>query len=384
MADKANILVVDDERGPRESLHVILKPYYNVYTAEKGEEAIRILDETPIDLVTLDLRMPGATGTEILKKVKERDPDIEAIIITGYGSMETAVEGLRLGAFDYIAKPFDVKQILALVERALERRHAKLKLAQEKEAERNRAERAEAASRLRRQLVSALAHDIKTLLGVVMISTDSLTFRLKERARAGEEMEFLSHIHDNAQRIVKLVAGFLDAAKIEAGLPIARQPVEINRLIREVSQQHRVALREKSLTLRLELDERLPKILGDQPQLERVLWNLIGNAVKFTPLGGEIAVISRLENDQACIEVKDTGVGIPRDELPLLFSEFRRLRGSGNVEGTGLGLFVVKTIVDAHGGKVAAESTEGKGTTFVVRLPTESPPKTSLQPPRLG
>ena len=128
MVDKANILVVDDEMGPRESMKMILHPFYNVYAAESGSDAIELLGQNAIDLVTLDLKMPGLPGIKVLEKVKQHDPDIEAIIITGYGSMDTAVEGLRLGAFDYIAKPFDVNHILSLVKCALDRRNAKLKL----------------------------------------------------------------------------------------------------------------------------------------------------------------------------------------------------------------------------------------------------------------
>lgn len=123
---KANILIIDDEVGPRDSLKMILKPHYNVYTAERSGQAVEILRQVPIDLVTVDLKMPGLSGTTVLEKIKQHDPDIEAIIITGYGSMDTAIEGLRLGAFDYIHKPFDVRHILFLVHRALERRNARL------------------------------------------------------------------------------------------------------------------------------------------------------------------------------------------------------------------------------------------------------------------
>jgi len=115
----------------------------------------------------------------------------------------------------------------------------------------------------------------------------------------------------------------------------------------------------------------LPKIPGDEAQLERVLWNLVGNAIKFTPKGGAVTVRSWVENKKVCLSVSDTGKGIPRDELPLLFREFRRLRGSAKVGGTGLGLFIVKTIVEAHGGAVEVESEEGKGSTFTIRLPIQ-------------
>src|SRR5918996_5964066 len=125
---KPHILVVDDEMGPRESLKMILNPYYNVHMAERGGQAIELLAKHPVDLVTLDLKMPGFTGINVLEKIKQYDPDIEAIIITGYGSLDTAIEGLRLGAFDYISKPFDVHHILSLVERGLERRRSRTRL----------------------------------------------------------------------------------------------------------------------------------------------------------------------------------------------------------------------------------------------------------------
>jgi len=369
MGKKANILVIDDELGPRESLKMILKPYYNVYAVEKGEEATEILRQVPIDVVTVDLKMPGLHGTKVLERVKQHDPDIEAIIITGYGSMDSAIDGLRLGAFDYVSKPFDVAQILALIRRALERRKAKLQLKDLGKTERTRAQKAEEAGRVKRQLASALAHDIKNPLGLITGYAEFLSSHLESLPEAKEDLEFLSHIQSSAQRITKLVTGFLDVAKLEAGHNIISRPVHLNQLIREAAQQQILGLREKDLTLSLDLDDQLPQIMGDEDQLGRVLWNLLDNAIKFTPPGGKIAVVSRLEGNQVVIDVKDTGMGIPEKELPSLFSEFRRLRGAGKIEGTGLGLFIVKTIVEAHGGKVAAESQEGQGATFSLQFP---------------
>src|SRR4030095_15407196 len=95
-AGKPHILVVDDEMGPRESLKMILHPYYNVHTADRGTQAVEMLKQIPVDLVTVDLKMPGFSGINVLEKVKQHDPDIEAIIITGYGSLDTAIEGLSL------------------------------------------------------------------------------------------------------------------------------------------------------------------------------------------------------------------------------------------------------------------------------------------------
>ena len=145
--------------------------------------------------------------------------------------------------------------------------------------------------------------------------------------------------------------------------------MSINGLLRTVAGSQQSDLKKKELTLELRLDERLPEALGDEKQLERVFWNLIGNAVKFTPAGGKIVVSSNADDGHVRVSIRDTGRGIPRDELPLLFSQFRRLKSSAGIEGTGLGLFIVKTIVEAHKGTVQAESGDGQGSTFIVRLP---------------
>ena len=246
-------------------------------------------------------------------------------------------------------------------------------LADQVKIEQSRAEKAEGTERIKRQLVSALAHDIKNPLGIIMGYAETVAESLEGKPEGQKNMESLQRIQDNAQRIVKLVTGFLDASKAESGkLEVAQRPIQLNLLIREVGQQQMGDLRKKNLALNIDLYDNLPEIMGDQAQLDRVLWNLVGNAVKFTPTGGTITVASRLENGHVCVNVTDTGMGIPKDEVPLLFSEFRRLKGTAKVEGTGLGLFIVKTIVEAHGGKVAVESREGEGATFSIRFPVRT------------
>ncbi|HEB90197.1 MAG TPA: response regulator [Deltaproteobacteria bacterium] len=121
----ARLLVVDDERGPRESLRMILSGSHQVTTAEDGAEALEILRTEAIDLVTVDLNMPGMKGDELMRTIRAEFPQTEIIIITGCGSVETAVEGIRHGVFDYLTKPFDVVQVTASVERALERRESR-------------------------------------------------------------------------------------------------------------------------------------------------------------------------------------------------------------------------------------------------------------------
>ncbi|MBM4306954.1 MAG: response regulator [Deltaproteobacteria bacterium] len=127
-ANLANILVVDDEIGPRESLRMILKPHYNIFTAENGNTAIQILQQNEMDVVTLDLKMPGMSGIETLKEIRLIAPDVMVIIITGYGTLKSAIEAIRYGVFDYIAKPFNVPEIMCIIDKSIQRRNLNLKV----------------------------------------------------------------------------------------------------------------------------------------------------------------------------------------------------------------------------------------------------------------
>jgi response regulator RpfG family c-di-GMP phosphodiesterase len=123
-----NILIVDDEIGPRESLRMILKPNYNVYAVENGYAAIQMIQQTEMDVLTLDLKMPGLSGIDTLKEIRVIDPDVMIIIITGYGTLKSAIEAIRYGVFDYIPKPFNVPEILSIIDKSIQRRKLNLKV----------------------------------------------------------------------------------------------------------------------------------------------------------------------------------------------------------------------------------------------------------------
>ena len=246
-------------------------------------------------------------------------------------------------------------------------------LSENAKREKARAETAEQRERLKMDLVAALAHDIKSPLGVIMGYSELVRDQLGRLSGGRGNLENLERIQDNVQRIVNLVTGFLEASKAEAGkLEIVHRPVSVNRLLQEVARNHGSDLTKKNLTLVLALDEKLLEVLGDEAQLSRVFWNLIGNAIKFTPAGGKITASSRLEDGHVSVAIRDNGIGIPDEELPILFAQFRRLKGAAKIEGTGLGLFIVKTIVEAHKGTVRAESADGQGSTFTVRIPARA------------
>jgi len=128
MGQKGSILIVDDEVGPRESLRMILKPIYEIYTATNGGEALQVIQNENIDLVTLDLRMPGLSGIDVLREIKKIRADVEVIVITGYGTLTNAQEAIRYGAGDFISKPFNVADIIAIISKSFERRNYNMKI----------------------------------------------------------------------------------------------------------------------------------------------------------------------------------------------------------------------------------------------------------------
>ena len=244
-------------------------------------------------------------------------------------------------------------------------------LASQVKREKRRTEKIEATVRLKRQLVSALAHDIKTPLNVILGHAELLAEPSIGYSTSKERQSSLECIRKNVDRIAKMITDFLDVSKLETKkLDGAKDLVQMNVIAEEVVLQQMVMAREKQQVLALCLDANLEPILGDFDQLQRVLWNLVSNAIKFTPTGGQITVTSAMTKNNIAIKVKDTGIGVAKNEISSLFSEFRRLNGAANIEGTGLGLFIVKTIVESHGGSVGVESEIQVGTTFTILLPT--------------
>jgi len=356
MNEKAHILVVDDELGPRESMRMILSPYYEVHVAESGSRAIEYIDQTAVDLVTLDLKMPGIPGIKVLEKIKEHDQDIEAIIVTGYGSMETAVEGLRLGAFDYISKPFDVNHILSLVKRALERRHAKLRLRQ-----------------LKSDFLSNVSHELRTpisvVVGFVYLLLNQVIGKLSE-----EQQRVLEKVYRNSEELLELIDNVLCLTSLNTGdATVVQEEFELVTAIKEVLKQYGNTLDTKGVKLVTQLPERL-RIVSDRVKVDRIVRNLLNNAAKFTT-AGQVTVKLRESSDRraARLEIIDTGIGIERDQVEMMFEAFKQRDDSVRREfsGLGLGLTVARKLADLLGGKLELQSQQGVGTHVTLTLPNE-------------
>jgi signal transduction histidine kinase len=355
---KPHILIVDDEMGPRESLKMILNPYYTVHTADRGAQAIEMLKQIPVDLVTLDLKMPGLTGINVLEKVKEHDPDIEAIIITGYGSLDTAIEGLRLGAFDYISKPFDVNHILALVRRGLERRNAKARLRQVKS-----------------DFLSNVSHELRTPLSVVVgfvyLLLNQVIGKLSE-----DQQKILETVYRNSEELLELIDNVLWMTSLNVGDSTATiEKFDAAEVVDATVKRYEKAIQEKGLKLNLQLAAGEISIISDRSKVERVFQNVFNNAVKFTA-EGEIIVKVQPTADRGSVEfeVIDTGTGIEEGKIDSIFEPFHQADTSTvrSFSGLGLGLTVARRMAELIGGNLKLTSQPNVGTRVIMCFPSQA------------
>ncbi len=223
-----------------------------------------------------------------------------------------------------------------------------------------------ATEQLRADFLSMLIHDIKAPLTVILGYVELLSDSPDSLAMLEET---LPRIRESGELIHGLVCNFLDLSRIEAGrLRLDPRSVDLDDLVREAIEQYAPRATRKSIAL-VYTPGGLAPFPADALQLDRVIANLLGNAIKYTPAGGTVTVATALQAGRAALTVKDTGPGIPAELLPHLFQKYRRARESRRVEGTGLGLFIAKTISEAHGGSIEVDTAPGAGSTFTVRLP---------------
>lgn len=355
--ERPSLLIVDDERGPTESLRMIFKPTYNVFTASGGEQALEIVRSTPIDVVTLDLRMPGMPGVEVMEHIKRLDPDIEVIVITGYASLESAVHGLRNHIFDYITKPFDVAEVSELVDRAVAHRRAALR-----------------ARHVQEDFLANLSHELRTPLSAIIGYNLILNEELYASLTPDQRTAF-DRVQANAQDLLNLIETVLLLNSLDAGeLSRSSAAFDMRATLRRAARQFGAAARQRNLQLRVQPDTSALPIVSDEQKVERILWALIDNALKFTE-DGSIVLAARSSNDGFSVEidVQDTGVGMNDSEVSQIF---RGLEGGStdphSARGLGLGLRMARRLTEFLGGHLRCDSVAGSGTCFTIVLPVQT------------
>ncbi len=486
------VLVIDDEPDIRDGCErILVRMGCRVAKASNGRDGLDLLAREPAAVVLLDLKMPGLSGIEVLPRIKQSHPDTLVIMITGYATLETAVEAMKLGAYDFIPKPFQPDQLRITVGRALER----IKLAAEarrleRERRRTLADLHQEQSRIRTiiralplgvlvtdpqcnvvlmnpafrsmvglepeaqpgrhlaayledeaglcRLVEDLARepggeqrslefspdgqkqllaqgtvitgDEGEHLGAVLVVMDISPFKAMEElssefvAKVSHDLrsplstiylqlslllgegegqndpksrQLLERARQRTQSLIHFVRDIMEISRIESQGAGQAEPVGLEEVLQSAVEGHLTQAENKKQSLELHLPATpLPPLLGDRLSLESVFNNLISNAVNYTPQGGSINVSARQEGDRLVVEVADTGLGIPQDKLEAIFDKFYRVKTEKTryITGTGLGLPIVKSVVDNMGGEIEVKSELEVGTTFIVSLPLAPAP----------
>jgi signal transduction histidine kinase len=371
------LLLVDDEPGIRKMMALDLSTDgYIVFTAADGAKGLEIFDQEKPSLVLTDLKMPGLDGIEVLKRIKEKSPDTEVIVITGHGDMDLAIRSLQLDASDFITKPVDPRALEVALERAQQRLKLKAELrAYTRELEQRVADataQVVASERLAAvgQTVSSLVHSIKNMLS----GLKGGAYLIKE-GRIQESDKMMDHgmemLQRNLRRVQNLVYDLLTLAK-------PRQPkledVPVAEVLKEAADLLAPMAEEKEVKLELAPLEGVEPVCADRKALLDGLINLICNAVDAaaTKSEGWVKVGLRKGREEVAFEVEDNGPGLDEEAEARIFDGFYSSKGAA---GTGLGLMVTQKIAREHGGRVDYDNRPGQGATFWLVLPKRPPKK---------
>ena len=355
------ILIVDDMPANIKILGQLLRSQYHIRVATGGEKALTIAaSEDPPDLVLLDIMMPDMDGYEVCRRLK-KDPrlkNIPVIFITAKGEVEDETKGLEIGAVDYIVKPFSPPIVEARVKTHLELKRQRDELTQ------MTLDLTE-LNHMKDNLLAVCSHDLRSPLNGILGFADLL---LEKEYLEDEDREGLTHIKSSGKVLLGLINDILDLSKARAEqVELEMEPISLTDVIKtSISSLKHLAVG-KGQALHFADQPADVVILGNESGLGRVFNNLLSNAIKFTPEKGTVRIaVEPGPNGKIWAKIIDTGIGIPEEKIPYLFDPFTKTSqsGTGGEQGTGLGMSIVKGILEKHGVPIEVESEEGKGTCF--------------------
>lgn len=366
------ILVIDDEQGIRDGTRRILQSFkvdypfmdeqidFQVLEAGTGTEGIELIDKEQPEILLLDNKLPDIQGVEVLEYVKKKQYDIVVVMITSYASLELAVKATRDGAFDFIPKPFTPQEIRASIENITKQIFLK-RMTQTLNS---------TGKQIRFQFLSVLSHELKAPLNAV----DGYLKMIRDR-QLGENIEAYNEMIDRSIERIKgmrsLIMDLLDLTKIESGKPIQKlEEVDVRKIVQLSIDTIRPYSIQKDVDIYLNNKETIT-MKADAGEIEIIMNNLISNGVKYNKVGGRVDIFIEKLKDMIRITVSDTGIGMSEDDKMKIFDDFVRIKNQNtrNITGSGLGLSIVKKIVDMYHGSVEVQSTPDKGSTFIINLP---------------
>ena len=356
---KGSILVVDDNQDVCTFITTLLKKYgYSVISCGKGQDALDNFKGKEVDVVLADIVMPLMSGTELLSKLHEENPDVPVILMTAYADLETAVDAIRKGVFDFIIKPYEPEQIVQSLEKAL------------------RYKRLIEMERKYKQLLEEFNQEIETLISERTMNLMALTVADKVRNPAtvigyiGKKMlqrkdisqdfrENLMCIIEETEKLKNIVSDFHSLLKIKES---QFKYEDINEVVKHVIS----TLENKNVIISAKLSEQPLKINMQKNLLKVATYLLIKNSLEATPEGGTVLVETHQNEENTFLEIRDSGYGMAEDIKDQIFDPFFSTKKTG----FGMGLPLVKQIIKEHFGKIQVESKSNHGTTFRIQFPS--------------
>ena len=366
-ASIAKLLIVDDEPALMTALCKTLEvEQYATTGFISASEALEHLRHHSYDILLTDLMMPEMDGITFLRSAQAIDPNLSAIMMTGHGTIDTAVKSLQSGALDYVLKPFRLDNLLAVMSRALAMRRLQVENRELQQRIQERSRELEASNAELESFSYSVSHDLRAPLRAID-GFATLFMREYGRQVPPEGLDFLANVCAGTARMQRLIDDLLHLARFSRQ-PLEMHTVSMKDLVRRVlaTLQHQWPERARHL----EIGE-LPDCRGDQSLLEHVLTNLLSNAFKFTATRdpARIEIGAHEEGQEQVYFVRDNGVGFNMKYADKLFGVFQRLHSESEFPGTGIGLSIVRRIILRHGGRVWADSRPQEGTTLYFSLP---------------
>lgn len=375
------VLVVDDERDIRDFLFKALTRIagFQVELAENGEEALRKIEKERFDLILTDLKMPEMDGLQLITEISRKRPETLTVLMTGHGTIDSAIEAMKQGASDYLTKPLNLDETILRLKKVLDEKQRFMRLKDYAEQLEKANQELKKIDAMKSEFVSVASHELRTPLAAIKNSIQ-LILSGKTGTINENQAKFLSMAERNINRLTNILNDLLSLSRIESGrMAFSFENISFQSILEPTLSSLKPQADGKSITLEGDYPEGLPQVYVDKEKIEQVLVNLIGNAIKFTPEGGKIIVSAKLVSEEreggpakkVVVSVKDTGIGIPQEHLNSIFDKFYQVEGSlqRSAGGTGLGLAITKGLVEAHQGKIWVESEIGKGSTFSFTLP---------------
>jgi signal transduction histidine kinase len=352
-----------------------------VDTCDSAQAALARIALVDYDAIVTDIKLPGMDGLALLAEIKALRPQTPALLITGHGEHDLAVKALRGGAYDFIQKPIEREYFVAALTRAVQLRQLRRRLDEQQialerhavELERTveaRTHELREANRIKDEFLAVMSHELRTPLNSILgwahlVRTGALDEPTSKRA--------LLTIERNTKMLGEMIEDLLDVSRIMTGkLLLDVRPIDLCPVIEAAVEAVRPATDAKSIRFETVLDHTVGAVSGDANRLQQVVWNLLSNAIKFTPSNGRVEVRLASVGSSARITVTDSGEGIGGEFLPFVFDRFRQADSTFSRQhgGLGIGLAIVRHLVEMHGGFVSADSPgKGKGSTFTVSFP---------------